>query len=178
MLPKRILACFLLFTTLGTVAREQQPSQEEDGEWHVKAWQAASNFPVPADFPELSDENVNGRPNTGIAFTGGGSRSYLASAGYMAALEELGLVPNIRYITGISGGAWFTMSYTYSREAVSDDIFLGPIVNPENFTPEVLQDMDPQCMRRVTSGDFVPAMLKEMKEKHIGMAEAWVDRVS
>jgi hypothetical protein len=147
-------------------------------EWQVKAWQAAGEFPVPSDFPEMSDENVKNRPSTGIAFTGGGSRSYLASAGYMAALEELGLVPNIRYITGISGGAWFTMCYTFAQEGVSDATLLGPIVDPKLFTSEKLQEMDPQCMRRVTDGDFVPAMLKEMKEKHVGMGEAWVNRVS
>jgi hypothetical protein len=40
-----------------------------------------------------------------------------------------------------------------------------------------LQEMDPYCMRNVTSGDFVPAMLKEMEDKNIGAAEAWSNRV-
>ena len=63
------------------------------------------DFPEPSDFPETSDKNVMSRPNTGIVTSGGGSRSYLTSAGYLAALEELGLMSNFRYITGISGGA-------------------------------------------------------------------------
>ena len=174
MVVKALFAVFLLTS----IANGQRPPSTKGGDWKVKAWQAADpSWPVPSDFPELDDDNLKRRPSTGVAFTGGGSRSYLASAGYMAALEELGLVPNIRYITGISGGAWFTMCYTYSKEEVSDAILLGPIVSPENFTRSVLQEMDPQCMRRVTSGDFIPAMLKEMKKDHVGMGEAWVNRV-
>lgn len=152
-------------------------AQEGATSWQVKAWQAAADFPEPSDFPEAGDENVNARPNTAIVITGGGSRSYLASAGYLAALEEMGLMSKVRYITGISGGAWFTMCYTFSKENVSDATLLGPILNPENFTREELQVMDPRCMRRVTNGSFVPAMLQDMKENHVGMAEAWVNRV-
>lgn len=147
----------------------------KDTKWSARVWQSAGDNPVPSDFPELADENVMSRPNTGIAFTGGGSRSYLASTGYMAALHELGLVENIRYISGISGGSWFTLSYTFSQEDVDDSILLGTITDPGDFTTEGLKAMDPQCMRRVTSGNYVPSMLEEMKTDHVGAGEAWVN---
>jgi hypothetical protein len=81
----------------------------------AKAWQKSANYPTASDFPEQSDGNLKGRPNTAIGFTGGGSRSYLASVGYLAALTELDLVKNTRYIGGISGGSWFTLNYVFSQ---------------------------------------------------------------
>jgi hypothetical protein len=57
---------------------------------NFKAWQSSNAYPVPSDFPELKEETVTKRPNTAIAFTGGGSRSFLASIGYLAGLTELG----------------------------------------------------------------------------------------
>jgi hypothetical protein len=82
---------------------------------NFKAWQSSKAYPEPNDFPELHEESVLSRPNTAIAFTGGGSRSFLASIGYLAGLNELGLIPNIRYISGISGGSWATLTFTYSQ---------------------------------------------------------------
>ena len=85
------------------------------------AWQSASAYPDANDFPENSRPEIISRPSTAIAFTGtsdqptktqgtltvhdtvyiyyitgGGSRSYLASVGYLAGLHTLGLIPNIR----------------------------------------------------------------------------------
>lgn len=81
----------------------------------AKAWQKIAQYPTGTDFPEQSDKNIKGRPNTAIGFTGGGSRSYLASVGYLSALTELDLVKNTRYIGGISGGSWFTLNYVFSQ---------------------------------------------------------------
>lgn len=91
---------------------------------NFKAWQSSNAYPEPNDYPELHEESVLSRPNTAIAFTGGGSRSFLASIGYLAGLTELGLIPNIRYISGISGGSWATLTYTYSQ-----------LVPPSSFSP-------------------------------------------
>ena len=146
--------------------------------WQAQAWRAVSGeYPVPADFPEMLDADLMSRPNTGVVFTGGGSRSYLASTGYMAALHELDLVKNIRYITGISGGALFTMSYSFAANGASDEVLLGPILDPSEFSLEKLQEMNPQCMRAVTNGNFVPAMLQKMKETNIGIGEGWINQV-
>ena len=158
--------------------QEHKGGVKASGFWQAQAWQAANGaYPVSTDFPETLDADLMSRPNTGVVFTGGGSRSYLASTGYMAALHELDLVKNIRYITGISGGAWFTMSYSFASNGASDDTLLGPILDPSAFSLEKLQEMHPQCMRALTNGNFVPAMLEEMKESNVGIGEAWINRV-
>ena len=68
------------------------------------------------NWPEQKIAAIAGRPLTGIAFSGGGSRSYAVSLSYIAALHELGLMDNVRYVTGISGGSWATAVYAYARQ--------------------------------------------------------------
>ena len=115
------------------------------GHWNAQAWQAATgSCPVPTDFPETRDANLMARSNTGVVFTDGGSRSYLASAGYMAALLELDLVKNIRYISGISAGTKLPLveprmhfgciSCSFSRLLNSSGPSTGPS-NTSSLTP-------------------------------------------
>jgi hypothetical protein len=138
------------------------------------AWRSKAAYPEPSDFPELKVANVKSRPNTGIAFTGGGSRSFLASVGYLAGLNELGLIPNIRYISGISGGSWATLAYTFSQLNVSEQTLLGKILLPEELTLDNLKIMDSQCLRSVTAVDFVGLALHALKDGIVpSLADSW-----
>ncbi len=149
----------------------------DDEAYNVRAYRSKGKFPQPDDFPETKDSELMKRKNVGIAFTGGGSRSYLASAGQMAALLELDLIKNIRYISGISGGAWFTMTYTFNQNGASDSELLGPIENPEDITMKGLKKMNEKCMRRETKGTFLPEMFEKALNEKITFGEAWVDAV-
>jgi len=113
------------------------------------------------------------KPNTGIAFTGGGSRSYQASVGYLAALHELGLMDKVRYVSGISGGNWATLGYTYAQNKVDDSVLLGPVVSPADLTRDGLNVMHDDCMRAVTESDYVTKMLGRMLGG-VDAGEAWM----
>ncbi len=134
----------------------------------ARAWQAAGKYPDVTDFPEVS--LLSDRPNTAIAFSGGGSRSFLAGMGYLAALHKLDLMKNVRYLGGISGGGWLTSTYTWAQNVTDDETFLGPIINPEDFTTDLLSQMDPACARGVT--DRV-AILEMLKAYRAGLAETF-----
>lgn len=68
-------------------------------QYNIKAWQSLSQE---LTIPEIK---VGARNNiqTGISFSGGGSRAYIAALGYLAALHKLKLTQAIDYIYGISG---------------------------------------------------------------------------
>ena len=148
---------FVLATSLSVASASYQAS----------AWNSKDVF------PEQNDAELMSRPNTGIAFTGGGSRSYLASTGYLAALTELGLMDNVRYISGISGGSWATVSYMYAQNNIDDSVLLGPVVDPADITEDNLKVMDENCMRRVTDAEYVGIMLSYMKDG-VDAGEAWM----
>lgn len=74
--------------------------------------------------------------------------------GYLAALRDLDLLKNVRYIGGISGGSWATTTFTYLQNYTTDDVFLGEIVPPELIQYEHLKIMDPRCARSFTNRNF------------------------
>jgi hypothetical protein len=140
------------------------------------AWQSASTYPDASDFPET--ELLADRPSIAISFSGGGARSFNASLGYLAALHQLDLLKNVRYIGGISGGCWATLAYSYLQHLdIPDEVFLGPIIPPNEITMKKLEVMDKRCGRRVTVKSNVVAFLDSSgvgSGKVSNFAEQWV----
>ena len=100
------------------------------------------------DFPESKYHGLRKKPNTGIVFSGGGSRAYVAAIGYLSGLVKLDLIKNIRYIGGISGGSWAAAVSTYAQNRSLDDLhFLGDVVFPNDMTIQSLKSMESDCAR-------------------------------
>ncbi|CAM9277883.1 unnamed protein product, partial [Ectocarpus fasciculatus] len=114
----------------------------------VKAWQSTRDSIHTMTFPEDSYADISSKENIGISFSGGGDRAFTASIGYLAGIHELGLIDNVKYMVGVSGGSWATMVYSYYQdESVSDSVMLGPVVAPEDIVRDDLQEMAPGCVR-------------------------------
>jgi len=158
----RNVACFLvaLAVVLLSFAGRSEALQ-------ARAWQNTEET-LPNEsftYPEAPLLAQQGRTKTAIAFTGGGSRSFIASFGYLSALYQLQLIDKLSYISGISGGNWATMAYTYSQHDPADEAeFLGPIVPPEEIEESALKTMSPKCARRLTDADFVAITLKALSQ--------------
>jgi hypothetical protein len=95
---------------------------------NVKFWEVpqSNNF----DLPEVSDPNlayevIKDRPSCGIAFSGGGTVSAALAPGFLKALEDLGIMKNVKYISGVSGGTWGTAPYCYSLNAEKRKNYFG-----------------------------------------------------
>jgi len=144
---------------------------------NVNAWQTEKGkYPSLEDFPESAYDDIMSRPNTAIAFSGGGSRSYAATMGYLAGLNELGLMENVRYISGISGGSWATSVYSYAQTDVPDDVMLGPIVAPSDIVYDQLHEMDPLCVRAYTNSCIGEIAIMAIKNDVPGvdkLADGW-----
>lgn len=141
---------------------------------HVKAWQSKAKYPTATDYPENYLDEIQTKPNVGIAFSGGGSRSYTATLGYLAGLHELGLLDKVRYIGGMSGGSWASTVYTYAQNGVDDGTFLGRVVPPEQIEYEGLKAMDSDCARSYTKEAYTITTLKAWKDKTAPtLADAW-----
>jgi len=144
---------------------------------NTKAWKSNSEYPTAKDYPEY--ELLKSKPNTAIAFSGGGSRAYTGAFGYLAALHELDLLKNIRYIGGISGGAWAATTFTYVQNVSNDDVFLGKITDPKHITLEGLKKMDPACARSLPYKEMTLIALEAIKDKTVdSVAAAWSYAVS
>ena len=99
----------------------------------------------PRLFPEWNEAGglavpwLGDRPNAGIAFSGGGTRSASATLGQLRGLHETGLLDKVRYISAVSGGSWAATPFTYLPEDLDEDVFLGEAKDPGEL---VLEDFE------------------------------------
>ena len=103
---------------------------------------------------------LSGKSNVAIIFSGGGARAYIAAVGQLAALHSLGLIPKIRYISGISGGSWASSVFSFSQHRdISDDELLGGILQPSELSSDKLSEMSPACMRSFVADNGILRMI-------------------
>ncbi len=58
----------------------------------------------------------------------------MRQSGYLRGLHELGLLKDIRYVTGVSGSSWALVSYLYRQKFLDDSVFLGKHKTPEEVS--------------------------------------------
>jgi len=114
-----------------------------------------------ATFPE-TDALGKARPRAldfGIAFSGGGTRSASATVGQLRALQHLGWLDRVRYITGVSGGSWVVVPFEYSPE--SPDALLGEFHNPGDLTLDRLLKPNGRIAERIASSQLLVGGFRE-----------------
>ena len=131
----------------------------------ARAWFTSEFHPDEGGYPEQDDPALRAKPPTAVAFSGGGTRSYLCSLGYLRGLHDLGLMQNVRYMSGVSGGTWATVAYVYFQKShpggpATDAELLGDILAPQDSSlanlAEMPADSGPSPPTGLLSGDGLP----------------------
>lgn len=119
------------------------------------------------------------RPSTGVAFSGGGSRGYVAALAQLGALRALGLSQHIRYCTAISGGGWAASVHTYYQPgapgapADDDELFGGAARPPGELDAAALAEVPPRAARGfVASASLFDEAVRELQAGRPA-EEAW-----
>ncbi|KAH8061498.1 hypothetical protein JL722_4126 [Aureococcus anophagefferens] len=142
----------------------RRPPRKSSRTPRAQVWQNAGTAYA---WPEDDVEAVASKPSVGVAFSGGGTRSYAASVGVAQALEALGLLSKIKYMSGVSGGSWFVSALAYDQS--DDEAALlcphrggngarharRPYAPPSNLTLEYLADLPAGCMADATTYNFI-----------------------
>jgi hypothetical protein len=98
-------------------------------------------------FPEQELGIRSDAANSAICFSGGGMLSLSATMGQLRGLHALGLIPRIRYLSSVSGGARAAIAFTYYRSGARNDReFLGPITPPDRISFPGLRVLPPECL--------------------------------
>ena len=129
---------------------------------NAKYWEAPSSnqadFPENSD-PELAYQPIQNRPNCGIAFSGGGTVSAALAPGFIKALEDLDLMKNVKYISGVSGGTWGTSAYCFALDSDRRTKYFGTKINPDlsqlNVTDIKKADEKGSMLEAVTDAKIV-----------------------
>jgi hypothetical protein len=118
------------------------------------AWKSAAGSPAPF-VPERALLDAQKRPDFGIAFSGGGTRSATATIGELRALVQNGWLDRARYITGVSGGSWAAVPFTFSSLPLGE--LLGPMERPEDLSLAVLNQPPQGRLPRAIAGSRLAA---------------------
>jgi len=120
----------------------------------VTVWRPVAGKP----FPEAELLRARGK-DLGLAFSGGGMRSAVLTIGWLQALNELGILKEVRYVSTISGSTWTLGPLVYDSSA-SLDQFLGRSVKPEQLNLGMIPKLCGSSHLKVLSqSNFMAAML-------------------
>lgn len=142
----------------------------------IQFWNTQSGFKYPETDPNspFCYQPIMNRPNSGICVSGGGSVSASLIAGYYAALQQLGIMNNLRYISGVSGGTWGSAPFVYKPAA--DTNFSGTVALPAAITTNGISTTTPGSMQdAATKADIVTQCLKYLGQATLDLTPA--DRV-
>ena len=117
-----------------------------------------------AIFPEQESgpDSMGEKAQIGVCFSGGGTRSATCTHGQLKALDELGLIDKIGYISCVSGGAWAVVPYTYLDDHWDDSHFFGPVIEPEKLSLDALNAVNERnYLYTVTHAGIADEMLKQ-----------------
>lgn len=132
----------------------------------IRYWNTQENFTYPELDPTPGSpyaySPIINRPNSGICVSGGGSVSASLIAGYYAALAELGIMKNLRYISGVSGGTWGSAPYVYQPAGQN---FSGTVNMPDAITvPDIETTTDKSMQRAAVNADIADKCLTYLAE--------------
>ena len=90
-------------------------------------------------FPE--DAALKGRPDFGIAFSGGGTRAAAATIGQLRGLSSNGWLAKVKYVAAVSGGSWSVVPFVFADRPLPD--LLGPSLAVGKLTKAELEKEPP-----------------------------------
>lgn len=118
------------------------------------------------------------RPTTGVCLSGGGTRALSAGMGQLRALNQLGLLKNVQYLSCVSGGAWLGTMFTYyNRGAANDSEFLGPVTPPEAITWPGLQHLPMSRAGHTATKYFAGAIWELLEGGYTHKDLIWIQAV-
>jgi hypothetical protein len=122
----------------------------------------------PTGHPTAGEPDVSN--TTGIAVSGGGSRSLTCAMGQYRALKYLGVLDKIGVISSVSGGTWASASFVYLPSSFDEDDFLGAATpTPGSITVSSLRNLAPNNLGNAPTrmGFFSDLdLLRHLKSKY------------
>jgi hypothetical protein len=126
-------------------------------------------------FPELEFDDIAGRANSAVCFSGGGMRAVAATYGQLRGLRALGLLGRTRYLSCVSGGARAGTVFAYYRRGpANDEALLGTPVPPHQLSFSELNRLERHSLGSLATRDPTVTMFLLAAEGVAG-DRLWID---
>lgn len=130
------------------------------------------------EFPETAQDVLKRTPETGVCFSGGGTRALCATMGQLRGLASSGLLDHVDYISCVSGGSWASTVFTYYASGPSSDAeLLGPVTKPQDLSPAGLNELAPTCLGHTATSDFKESLWRHYRDPAVPRDEVWIRAV-
>ncbi|MGE0206548.1 MAG: hypothetical protein AB7R69_01740 [Candidatus Babeliales bacterium] len=137
------------------VAKNNQMSAAERSfltKRRAKAQQALSAF---------LGETVKQDLNVACAFSGGGYRAMIATAGWMEALEKLGILNSILYVSALSGSTWYLGPWLLESKTGGFRPRIRGVIQPAQLMPLTPSEFNALLVRKIDTNHFDIATKKD-----------------
>jgi hypothetical protein len=160
-----------------TLRRPNRPPRLPETDEEIVAEFFDVNVLDETSYPEY--EAVKQKPNVGLCFSGGGSRSFEATLGYLRGLLDADLLKYVRYLSSVSGGSWANAVFSYHDEdVVTLEELLGTFTPPEKITASILRGIPLKSARGFpVRTNLVSVVLGELLIKGTPPEDIWVKAI-
>ena len=141
---------------------------------HARVWPTHESF---TGYPEQTTDSDHAPRSTGVCFSGGSTRSYAATVGQLRGLTEAGLIPQIGYVSAVSGGAWAAVPYTFYPETATETEILGVHERPEALSMTTLSSMSRKALGVAATEDFARHLQGARADGALQPGESWCHAV-
>ena len=109
-------------------------------------------------------------PATAVCFSGGGTRSMVATVGQLRGLAALGVLDRVGYVSSVSGSAWAAVPFAFARDRAAR---LGAVTLPNQLTLEHLGHVDPRSLLAPVTSRFGDRFAALDADPTVPPGQAW-----
>ena len=113
-------------------------------------------------------------PQIAVCFSGGGTRSMVATVGQLRGLVALGLLDQVGYISCVSGSCWAVVPYLYAADGAER---LGTVTPPERLTLAGLDRLDARSLLLPATSRFRDTLETLEASSVVGSDQVWARAV-
>jgi hypothetical protein len=115
------------------------------------------------EFPELKINELLEKNDVAIAFSGGGTRSASLTMGQLRALNDIGVLDKVRYLSAVSGGSWGSFPFMFLPVDCSDSDYLGKYLPPSEIEIGKLENVKQGSLSySISHADILEYVIKEI----------------
>ena len=112
--------------------------------------------------------------STAVCFSGGGTRSMVATIGQLRGLAALGLLARTGYLSCVSGSAWAAVPYLFAADGPRR---LGAVTPPGALRVGALERIDPDSLLAPATGGFRETLEGLDADPAVPPTEVWIRAV-
>ena len=137
----------------------------------IQVWTDEGPGRAPEQRPGVLTEPL---PQTAVCFSGGGTRSMVATVGQLRGLVALGLLDQVGYVSCVSGSAWAVVPYLFTADSAER---LGAVTPPERLTCAALDSLTRRSLLLPATSRFRDTLEALDADPSVRSDQVWVRAV-